>query len=371
MFLVTIVKYRQRSALVNLDYLVKIRTPGSTPRIICSKPETYRFFWPHLFSRSVPAIKSFAQWTASHGASVFPRIRLKMKPSGRCFLSATRFIKGGTALVSIPRYLCLEVNTISDERYSHSPVRCEEWYNMIADMASQLARHLHDPKSEYRPYVELLCDIHNIDSEGETCKEGVSTTTLHSLPYSAPTHPGNLSYLNQQALQQQLEAFYSGNVVHAKGVSNAPFLCRKSLETPFGRVEWRRLQRVLREVQQGVPHFAAPSVPWALSMVLSRSIRNQVSLGGPVMCPIIDFCEHSYIPNAALAFSYTQKENRKLGVLWHDSAVPCVHLRSVRDISRGEHISILFSSRPQALPEDRDYWRVYRGFIPKKASSLK
>lgn len=366
MFCSTILKHLQHGARVNLDYVVKRQTPMSIPRILCCNAETYRFFWPHLFSRSVPAVKSFARWAAGHGACVFPGVRLKMKASGSCCLVATRFIKCGTPLASIPRFLCLEAPSPSDERYSSS-VAYEEKYSVLADMTNRLTRHLHDPSSQYSPYVEFLYDVHNIGGEEAISKGGLNTAGIESAAFSNLSQAGKLSYFNQVKLREQLEAFYSGNVVHAKGVPNAPFLFKDDLKTPFGRVEWRRLKQLLREVQQGVPHFAAPSVPWALSMVLSRAIANQTSRHGIIMCPFIDFCEHSYTPSAALHFSHTQKENKKLGVVWHNDDVPCIHLRSVRDIGKGEPITVVYSSQPHILPEDQDYWQVYRGFIPSKS----
>lgn len=367
MFCLTFSKYRKKRNFVNLDFAVKLRTPESTPRIISCNAETYRFFWPYLFSRNIPAARPFAQWAASNGASVFPRIRLKMRPSGRCFLTATRLIKRGTPLITLPRFLCLEAAPLSNDGNSRAFVSFEERYSVIAKLTTNLARYLHNPKSEFREYVEFLYDIHNAGTEDSLSKERIDWNEMFCKP-SPLQQTGVISFSNQNALQQQLEVFYSGNVVHSKGVHNAPFLLKETFKTPFGRVEWSRMQRLLREVKQGVPHFAAPSVSWALSMVLSRSFGSQLSIGKLIMCPFIDFCEHSYNPNSAISFSHATKENRKLGVLWHDDEVPCVHLRSTRDIAKGEPITVLYSSRPSVSPEDREYWQVYWGFIPSKTN---
>lgn len=363
----TVSNYRKKTSFVNLDYAVKLRTPDSTPRIIACNAETYRFFWPYLFSRNIPAARPFAQWAASNGASVFPRIRLKMRPSGRCYLTVTRPIKRGTALITLPRFLCLEVASLSNDEISPAFVSFEERFSVIAKLTTTLARYLHNPKSEFCQYAEFLYDIHNAGREDSWSDEKIDWNEMHCKP-SPVRQTGAISFSNRNALQQQLGIFYAGNVVHAKGLRNAPFLSKESLKTPLARVEWSRMQRLLREVQQGVPHFAASSVPWALSMVLSRSFESQLSTDRRIMCPFMDFCEHSYNPNAAMCFSHATKESRKLGTLWHDDKVPCVHLRSTRDIAKGEPITVLYSSRPSVSPEDREYWQVYWGFIPSNTN---
>lgn len=333
----------RKSDAVYLDYIINTSTPR--PRVISCNGETYRYFWPFMFCRRIPVARPFCRWLARNGTSLCGALSLRMKPSGRLYVAPRCGIKAGTALISLPRHLSLEIASQEDKLHpSISSTSFEGRYDALVELTSQLVRHLHDLDSPFRRYAEFLADIHNIEGD----EEDLNTKAACSSP----------------ALQMQLDDFYAGNVLHPRGIPNAPFLAKKDLESPSGRLEWVRLQRVVRSVEQSIPHFGVPSVGWALSMVLSRSVASHGSAGRLAMFPLIDFSEHSYSPNSEVVFTHTIEKSERCGVRWHDSNEPCVHLRAIRGIRKNEPLSVLYSSRPCVTAEDRDYWKVHYGFIP-------
>lgn len=339
-----------------LDYIIKTVSPSGKKRLISCNDETYRFFWPYAVTSHLAGARPLCRWLAKMGTSVNGAIRVRMRPTGRCYLYANRPIPANTPLVSIPRSLVIEACSAADDLHPHSrSCSFEGRYSAIAVMTGQLVRDLHDSKSIHRRYAEFLYDIHNVEEDDEL-----------SQMYLMKNGKQQLSAKEFFALKEQLEDFYAGNVLHANGVPNAPFMAKEELETASGRLEWVRLRRLVREVQHGVPHFAAPSVPWALSMVLARSIASQGSTGRLAMCPLIDMCDHSYHSNAILRDVTSQKSNNKrIGVPGHDFSSPCLHLFSARDIRKNESISVLYSARTTSTPADRDYWRINWGFVPQ------
>ncbi|EPY30130.1 hypothetical protein STCU_04221, partial [Strigomonas culicis] len=170
------------------------------------------------------------------------------RDAAACRLVAARPIPAGRTLLSVPTHLSLSASAAADARGAFS----ERWAP-LEELSATVARQLHDKRSTLGPYIEFLYDMYNADAE--------ETEYLVDGPRA-------------QALQRQLDSMYAGNLLSAQAVGNAPFLSKDSFTSPEMRVEWTRLQRLARRLEQSVPHFAAKSTQWALSVVLARAIED-------------------------------------------------------------------------------------------------
>nr|CCD16736.1 unnamed protein product [Trypanosoma congolense IL3000] len=303
------------------------------PRYVCANRGTYREVWPWLLSKRVPAARELARWVARRGGAVHCALQLRLHRGRGCCLVAKRPIRPGASLVSLPAPL-----TISASMQDNSVENVVNRLGPVEELAMTVARELHNPYSDHRPYVEFLHDVYNSNSADALTA-------------------GN-------ALQDELDAMYMGNAVHVNGVHNAPFLSKGSLSSPSQRGEWIRIQHLRRRMEQSLPHFASKSAAWGLSMVLSRALRN--ADGGCItMYPIIDFSLHSFEPNATMRLTRPEcGEDAGIGVRWHDNSQPCAHLIAQRPITAGMAVTVSYSTRPARSQEDVDYWRMKWGFVP-------
>lgn len=311
---------------ITLKYRVVCSRRQPHRRLQCADKETYQYLWPIIFTRRLPGALPLCRWASRQGCEVRALLRLGMKEPGRCCLISRGTLRPGAVLVSIPRGLCLDFSG-QDNRPHWCSQCCDGQLGAISVLTRSLVRHLHDPQSSIRHYVEFLYDFHN-QSEDHVDVE--------------------------PCLQRRLDELYAGNVLNAKGVANAPFLSRADITSPILRVELGRLHGLLREIQQSVPHFAASSVPWAMSMALSRSmvIPGSKFLS---MIPLIDFAGHSSTPNALV----------RQTLLSHKAeASHCIQLVASREIKKGEAVTVMYSPRPSTSPCDKEYWKLFRGFIP-------
>lgn len=308
-----------------------------TRQVVCRNMETYTLFWPNLFSRTVPGARPMCRWAARRGAAVHGGLRLRMTRNGHCRMVATRQIPAGQAIISLP--LTLAPSVATNKNIQCAGARPED---SPEELASILARHLHNSHSPYRQYLEFLHDLHNTGDD-----RYASSTSSHTT----------------SRLADQIDGFYGGNGLRVKGVDNAPFLARASLQTPEQRVEWIRVQAVVRRLEQSVPYFAAQSSAWALSMVLARATVDDNL--GLTLFPLIDFCKHSYDPNTNIIVCVSKSESERRGVKWHNASTPCAHLVTSRMVASGETISRLLNTRSVHTLEDREYWQMKYGFVPK------
>ncbi|EPY24760.1 hypothetical protein STCU_07018 [Strigomonas culicis] len=260
------------------------------------------------------------------------------RDAAACRLVAARPIPAGRTLLSVPTHLSLSASAAADARGAFS----ERWAP-LEELSATVARQLHDKRSTLGPYIEFLYDMYNADAE--------ETEYLVDGPRA-------------QALQRQLDSMYAGNLLSAQAVGNAPFLSKDSFTSPEMRVEWTRLQRLARRLEQSVPHFAAKSTQWALSVVLARAIEDDQQ--GLSLFPFIDMCEHSFTPNASLHVATSEMENRACGLRWIDHGVPHAHLRAIRDIRAGDTITRLYSPRRAATLVDAEHWLLRWGFVPQE-----
>lgn len=280
---------------------------------------SYRFLWPYIVSRRVPEAFPFCEWLADRGASVIGGLQIARRKSGRWCVVAIRPIKQRTALASIPLSTSLRAACVVGDN-SLVDIKHQLYFSLVND----LVRELNNRHGDHQPYVDFLRSIH--------CERTTASFDL-------------------SMVSRGQEAWY--------GVKNAPFLHGDDLSTSQQRLEWRRLLRLQRQLQQSVPHFAVPSVPWALSIVLSRSIFGEGMSSGAALLPFIDLCSHSYSPSAVI------QGDGASGVRWHDSSSQCVHLVAARDILQGEEVSVTYSSRRADAPADRDFWKLHWGFVPQ------
>eukprot|EP00796_Vickermania_ingenoplastis_P004365 gene4365-3175_t len=326
-------------ALLCLQALFFWTTPFGFPQTL---------FGHDLFAAMLKHTDIFGRWSVHGEFLLFYRFvdghqstAPQMKKSGRCYLRSVRSIPAHTPLISIPRSLCIECSTGPTFQGS---------FSATAVLANRLSRYLHDPRSLYRRYAEFLHDIHNMEGDDAGLAAEDPRTVV---------------------LQQQLDDFYAGNVLHAKGVANAPFLPKESISTPRLRRDWGKIHCIVREVRQAVPHFAAPSVPWAVSMVLARSrLLHDGQTAMLSMMPMIDLAEHSYQPNSILHCTANSRDSKNCGVRWHDDSVPCLHLVSTRDIGKGEPISVSYTPRPAVTLEDQEYWQLTWGFFRVRVNTM-
>ncbi|KPA82449.1 putative mitochondrial hypothetical protein [Leptomonas pyrrhocoris] len=322
-------------------------------RIVCRNETTYVYFWPYLFTREVPGARPLSRWAARRGAAVHGAVRLQPSDNAvapqQCYLMVTRPVEQGRALISLPPALALGVSSTEAKKGSFAGR-----YNPLESLAQLLARELHNPRSPHRPYLEFLYDLHNTATEEE------QEALLASLQYG-----------RAGTLTQQLEAMYGGNTLQARGVANAPFLTKEELVSPSQRVEWARLQQMRRRLEQSVPHFAAKSTSWALSMALSRSMEDDDE--GRTMYPIIDFCTHSFAPNAGVVVDGQENAKVVRPVQWTetDGAGPCVHLVTLRPLQTGERVTVRWHARPATTQEDAEFWRLRFGYVPSEGNNAK
>lgn len=323
-------------------------------RIVCRNEATYVYFWPYLFTREVPGARPLSRWAARRGAAVHGAVRLQPSDDAaaphRCSLAVTRPVDEGRALISLPSALSLSVSSTEAKRGSFAGR-----YSPLESLAQLLARELHNPHSSHRPYLEFLHDLHNTATEEE------QDATLAGLHY------GRVG-----ALARQLDALYAGNTLHARGVANAPFLAKEAVASPSQRVEWVRLQQMLRRLEQSVPHFAAKSSAWALSMALSRSMEDDEE--GRTLYPLIDFCAHSSDPNArVVVVSAKEAAAAVRPVQWTETGDEgsCVHLVTRRPLRTGERVTVRWHWRPVETQEDAEFWQMRFGYVPCEKSKPK
>ncbi|CAD2214853.1 hypothetical protein AGDE_05519 [Angomonas deanei] len=307
-------------------------------RIKFLNKETYTFLWPYLFSAEVPAARTLCRWAARRGAAVHGGLRLRLSKTG-CSMTAVRDIRAGRPLLSIPSRLVLS----TDNDGEHTRKTVQGRLDSYQELSLLLLQHLHTRRSPYGAYVEFLYDLHNAEREEG---EGLFAAAGASA-----------------ALAARLEHMYGGNAMEAHGVTNAPFLSKKTLTCPESRVEWIRLNDLVRQLEQGSPHFVSKSAAWALSMALARSVGDDQ--GGLSLFPLIDLCEHSFTPNAFVKICLTPDQNKAVGLKWHDGEEPCVHLIAARDIRSGESITRLYSPRRVESQLDAEHWQLQFGFVPK------
>lgn len=313
---------------------------GKRKQLICQNKETYTYLWPLFFSWRVRGARRLCRWASRRGVVAHGGLYMKpVRRSAVCTLTTARPVAAGSPLLSIPLHLSLSASCAADVRGAFS----ERWAP-LEELSTTVARQLHDRKSALGPYIEFLYDMYNADTEEEE--------TLVNEPHS-------------QSLRRQLDFMYAGNLISAQAVCNGPYLAKDSFESPEMRVEWTRLQRLARRLEQSVPHFAAKSTQWALSVVLARAIEDDQH--GLSLFPFIDMCEHSFAPNASLKMCKSEAENRACGLRWIDHAAPHVHLCAVRDIKAGETITRLYSPRKVTAQVDAEYWLLRWGFVPSNA----
>lgn len=309
---------------------------GPPQRIACTNEATYTFLWPSFFTSAVPGARPLCRWAARRGAAVHGGLRLVQRgQSGRCAIVASRALRPGTPLVSLPLTASLSVGGAEDRKTGTFAGR----WDPLEELTGAIARHLHNPRSQHRRYLEFLHDLYNTDADDD---------------FEAG---------DNLLLRSRVDALYSGNAMHVRGADNAPFLDKATLESPSQRVEWIRTEALVRRVEQSLPHFAAKSAKWGASMALARAFPDDNE--GLSLYPIIDFCGHSSTPNAGLRVCGTPGANRRSGVKWHDHAVPCAHLVAQRPIAKGDEVTRLFSSRPVASREDAEFWQMRWGFVPE------
>ncbi|RNF01921.1 uncharacterized protein Tco025E_08487 [Trypanosoma conorhini] len=304
---------------------------GPPRRFFCANKETYREVWPCTFSRRVPAARSFLRWSARNGAAVHCALKLQLHPGRGCRLVATRLIPAGQALISLPLTLSLSA-AAHDERKSFS----HRW-DPLETLTGVVVRELHNPRGFHRRYLEFLHDLYN-------------------------TETANMA-TDRIWLREELEMLYMGNSMQAQGILNGPFLSKESLVTASQRVEWVRLRSLLRRMEQSLPHFVSKSVPWGMSMVLSRALCDDY--GGLTLYPIIDFCLHSFTPNSLLCvMPASSGRGNGVGLRWHSTDGPCAHLLTQRAIAAGESVTLLYSPRRVLSTEDAEYWKLRWGYVP-------
>jgi hypothetical protein len=317
-----------------------------TRRIVCRNETTYIYFWPYLFTREVPGARPLSRWAARRGAAVHGAVRLQPSDNAaaphQCYLTVTRPVEAGRALISLPSSLTIGVS--STEAKGSFAGR----YNPLENLSQLLARELHNPRSAHRPYLEFLYDLHNTATEEE------QDAVLASLQYD-----------RIGALARQLDAMYAGNTLQARGAANAPFLAKETLVSASQRVEWVRLQQMLRRLEQSVPHFAAKSTAWALSMALSRSMEDDGE--GRTLYPLIDFCTHSFEPNASVVVEGQDSGKRVRSVQWTNAGGDnaCVHLVTRCPLQTGERVTVRWHWRPVETQEDAEFWQMRFGYIPR------
>ncbi|KAG5468397.1 hypothetical protein LSCM1_02377 [Leishmania martiniquensis] len=320
-------------------------TTQPSRRIVCLNEATYIYFWPYLFSRRVPGALQLCRWAARRGAAVHGAVRLQPSESPiathRCYLKVTRPVAAGRALISLPRALSL--NATSPESRSGT---FAGRYHTLEGLAQLLARELHNPRSPHRAYLEFLHDLHNAETEE------AQEVLLAGLRYGRAT-----------VLVDQLDAMYAGNSLQARGASNAPFLEKGQLHSPSQRVEWVRLQQLQRRLEQSVPHFAAKSTAWALSMALSRAMEDDAE--GLSLYPLIDFCTHSFEPNAFICVDDDERVAAARPVRWTESrGEPLVHVVTQRALRAGERVTLRWHWRPVKTTEDAEFWQMRFGYVP-------
>ncbi|KPI86743.1 hypothetical protein ABL78_4213 [Leptomonas seymouri] len=326
-----------------LEFVLKTQP---TRRIVCCNESTYVYVWPYLFTREVPGARPLSRWAARRGAAVHGAVRLQPSDNAaaphRCYLIVTRPVEEGRALISLPSALALGVSSTEAKKGSF-----EGRYNPLESLAQLLSRELHNHRSPHRPYLEFLSDLHNTATEDE------QDALLASLQYG-----------RANTLARQLDAMYGGNTLLARGVANAPFLAKEQLVSPSQRVEWVRLQQMLRRLEQSVPHFAAKSAAWALSMALSRSMEDDEE--GRTLYPLIDFCTHSFSPNACVVIDGQEDAKAVRPVQWAETSRggPCVHLVTRRPLRTGERVTVRWHWRPIETQEDVEFWRMRFGYVP-------
>lgn len=322
-----------------------ITTPPSR-RIVCRNEATYIYFWPYLFSREVPGALQLCRWAARRGAAVHGAVRLQPSETPneahRCYLKVTRPVAAGRTLISLPAALSLSVSSPESRKGTFIGR-----YSTLERLAQLLARELHNSRSPHRTYLEFLHDLHNSGTEE------VSDTLLSGLHYERAA-----------VLVDQLDAMYAGNSLQARGAANAPFLDKEQLTSASQRVEWVRLQQLQRRLEQGVPHFAAKSTAWALSMALSRAMEDDAE--GLSLYPLIDFCAHSLEPNAYVCVGEDERIAPVRSVRWADSSgAPLVHVVTRRLLRAGEKVTLRWHWRPVKTTEDAEFWQMRFGYVPQ------
>ncbi|CAM38655.1 conserved hypothetical protein [Leishmania braziliensis MHOM/BR/75/M2904] len=321
-------------------------TTQPSRRIVCLNEATYIYLWPYLFSREVPGALQLCRWAARRGAAVHGAVRLQPSESPsathQCYLKVTRPVAAGRTLISLPAALSLSVS---------SPKSCEGafagHYSALERFAQLLARELHNPHSPHRAYLEFLHDLHNTET-------GVAQDAL-----LAEHH-----YHRAAVLVDQLDAMYAGNSLQARGAANAPFLDKERLTSANQRVEWVRLQQLQRRLEQGVPHFAAKSTAWALSMVLSRAMEDDAEELS--LYPLIDFCAHSFEPNTYICVGEDKRTAAMRPVRWAESnGGPLIHVVTRRWLRAGEKVTLRWHWRPVKTTEDMEFWQMRFGYVPR------
>ncbi|KAK7198333.1 hypothetical protein NESM_000791900 [Novymonas esmeraldas] len=325
-----------------LEFVV---TAPPSRRIVCRNEATYIYFWPYLFSREVPGALQLCRWAARRGAGVHGAVRLYPseipRAPHRCSLKVTRHVEAGRTLISLPAPLSLCVG--SPEARTGTFVGR---YSPVESLAQLVARELHNPHSPHRAYLEFLHDLHNADTE--EAQDALLT---------------GLRYDRVEALATQLDAMYGGNALQARGADNAPFLEKEQLTSASQRVEWVRLQQLQRRLEQSVPHFAAKSTAWALSMALSRAMEDDAE--GRSLHPLIDFCAHSFEPNAYVCVGEACHGAGVRPVRWAESSGDSfVHLVTRRALCPGEPVTVRWHWRPATTTEDAEFWQMRFGYVP-------
>ncbi|KEG15331.1 hypothetical protein DQ04_00111310 [Trypanosoma grayi] len=310
---------------------------GPPRRFYCANRETYRGVWPCVVGRRVPAARSLFRWAARNGAAVHCALRLHLHKGRGCCLRATRSIPIGHTLVSVPLALSLAAAPHSERaNFAHR-------WDPLEELTSVVARELHNPRGFFRRYLEFLHDVYYDDDNDDL---------------GADIHTWRAS------LREEIDTLYMGNSPLSYGVPNAPFLPKNSLSSASQRVEWVRLHYLLRQIEQTLPHFAAKSAVWAMSMVLSRALSDDQ--GGLALYPIIDFCLHSFEPNTVVRLTHpASAQHKEFGVGWHDTEQPCAHLVTRHAIEAGEALTLTYCPRRVFSTEDAEYWKLKWGFVPE------
>jgi hypothetical protein len=320
------------------------RLPAGGFIVRCRDDSLRKLLWPVTFTSHERAAVHMCRWAARRGAQVHPALRLVWAADRGNYMRVSSPVPAGTALMSIPLSICA-TSSREDREVSSTGTTTP-----LEQICHFFCRAVADPRSRWAPYVQFLHDSYNADDSDQDDALGSS-----------------------EELQKEIDKLTAGNKIRAEGVPNAPFLGRADLVTPRARAEWVRHTRLLRQVEQSVPHFACPMAAWGMSMALSRGILDDE--GELSVLPIIDMCNHSFNPSAHVTvvtseklqlWRLSQKAPARLGVRGSNELQPHAHLYAIEDIPAGGSVTLLYDERGTETDEDVEMWRLRYGFVPRR-----
>lgn len=327
------------------------KKPGCRKRLICVSPELQAHVWPFTFSLFMRAARPLCQWASRNGVKMHPSLRVVSRGHKGLGVVTLRSLPQDTPVMSIPLRLALASSNEDRQTLflsSSSP---------LEQLSHMFVRGLVDPTCPWKTYLEFLHDSHNVELEED-------------------------ALLNSDvALSDAVDEVMNGNALVMSGVPNAPFLSKKLLCKARHRVQWVRWQQARRELEQAVPHYAAQAAPWAISMVLSRSIPSPEECCDSgaqehMVVPLLDMINHSdrTTANAKRVFTFPKtsryggiKESQPQcdGVLHFDQTVPHVHVVTTRQVNAGRELTMCYSEN-----DDPEYWLLHWGFVPTELKGV-